>query len=45
LAAANAQRSNIRIQAGTMPPTGALSSELRATFQQWINEGTPRGEI
>lgn len=45
LAVANSERANIRIQAGTMPPTGGLETAERATFQQWINDGTPRGEI
>ncbi len=34
-----AERANIQIQAGTMPPTGGLQLELRALFQQWINQG------
>ncbi|MBW7996127.1 MAG: hypothetical protein FVQ81_06050 [Candidatus Glassbacteria bacterium] len=45
LAVANSGRASIRIQAGTMPPTGALDFELVALFLEWISEGMPRGEI
>jgi len=38
-AVAVAERANIQIQAGTMPPTGGLPTELRALFQQWIDQG------
>jgi mono/diheme cytochrome c family protein len=40
-----AQRSLARMQAGTMPPapaTAATSAEI-ATFQAWVNAGTPQG--
>jgi len=33
-----AERSNIRIQAGTMPPAGGLSSYERSLFQKWIDQ-------
>lgn len=45
LAVANSERANFRISARTMPPGGELPSELRATFQEWVNNGTPRGEL
>ncbi len=38
----NAQRANVRIQAGTMPfGTNGLSDYYRALFQKWIDLGTP----
>lgn len=38
-AVASGQRSNIRIQAGTMPPAGALGLYDRQLFQKWIDQG------
>ena len=39
-AVANASRANARIQGGTMPPgSGGLSSEDRALFQAWLDQG------
>jgi len=40
-ALAKADRANARIQAGTMPPSGGLSAELKALMQSWIDAGTP----
>ncbi len=45
LAVANSERANARLQAGTMPPTGGLDAQLRATFLEWLADGTPRGEL
>lgn len=39
-AVAWAESSNVRIQAGTMPPSNPLSSFNRALFQRWIDQGT-----
>jgi uncharacterized membrane protein len=36
-----ADRSNARIQAGSMPPSGGLSSSDRELFQKWVDQGTP----
>ena len=41
----NAERGNIRIQAGTMPPTGERSSSEKAILQSWVDQGTPVGEV
>ena len=32
------ERSNMRIQGGTMPPSGGLSSYDRSLFQKWIDQ-------
>ncbi len=40
-ARAHAERSNLRMQAGTMPPGGGPSSGERATFQAWLDAGSP----
>ena len=45
LAVANIERANTRIQAGTMPPTGGLDTEIRTTVMDWLATGTPRGEL
>lgn len=37
----NSQRANQRVQAGTMPPSGALFPSDMALFNQWLNSGTP----
>ena len=41
-ASIHAERSNIRIQDGTMPPGGALAQSDKDVFQAWIDQGTPR---
>jgi len=33
-----AERSNVRIQGGTMPPAGGLSDFDRSLFQKWIDQ-------
>ncbi|MEZ5357227.1 MAG: hypothetical protein R3F48_00260 [Candidatus Zixiibacteriota bacterium] len=38
-AVANASAANVRIQSGTMPPTGGLPQGERSLFQEWINDG------
>lgn len=38
-AKAGGVRSNVRIQANTMPPGGGLSAEEQALFQQWVDGG------
>jgi uncharacterized membrane protein len=40
-AVAWAERSNARIQAGSMPPSGGVSDYERALFQRWVDQGTP----
>ena len=35
----NNVRANVRIQEGTMPPTGGLPGTLRALMQDWANNG------
>jgi hypothetical protein len=35
----HADIANQRIQSGTMPPTGSLSDQEKALFQQWIADG------
>jgi uncharacterized membrane protein len=40
-ASASGSAANTRIQAGTMPPSGALTSEQQAVFQKWVDEGFP----
>ena len=37
----SASRANARIQAGTMPPSGALSEEDMNLFDQWVESGKP----
>jgi len=37
----DAVTSNTRVQAGTMPPTGALSAALKTLMQSWIDDGWP----
>jgi hypothetical protein len=37
----NASRANSEIQAGAMPPTGALSSANKQLFQSWVTAGAP----
>lgn len=37
-AAQSAERGNVRIQAGSMPPTGGIDSYDRALFQKWIDQ-------
>jgi len=32
---------NVRIQAGSMPPSGSLSAGDKAIFQAWVDEGFP----
>ncbi|MCE5270343.1 hypothetical protein LLH00_03570 [bacterium] len=39
-----AQAANLRIQSGTMPPTGGIPQTERALFQQWLEEGMPEKE-
>jgi hypothetical protein len=34
-------RANTRVQAGTMPPAGAVSPALKALIQAWIDSGWP----
>lgn len=34
-------RANTRVQAGTMPPSGALSPALQELMQKWIDSGWP----
>jgi hypothetical protein len=38
-AVANANRSNIRIQANTMPPGGGVPANQRALFSTWVDTG------
>ena len=40
----NAQAANARIQAGTMPPAGALSAADKAMFQGWVALQMPEGD-
>ena len=35
----NAERANQRIQAGNMPPSGALAAADRQSFQAWVDQG------
>ena len=35
----NNVRANVRIQEGTMPPTGGLPGNLRALMQDWVDNG------
>ena len=35
----SSERSNARIQGGTMPPYGSVDGNGKATFQQWIDDG------
>jgi len=37
----DAKKCNTRIQAGTMPPAGALSAALKTMMQDWIDDGWP----
>jgi len=39
VAAANANRAIVRVQAGTMPPTGGRPQSERDLFQKWIDQG------
>ena len=39
-AVATSERSNVRIQAGTMPPAGPLTAYDRDLFQKWVDQGT-----
>jgi hypothetical protein len=34
-----AEQGNARIQAGSMPPSGGLTSNDRALFQKWVDQG------
>jgi hypothetical protein len=36
---ANANAANSAIQAGIMPPAGALSAANKLLFQTWVNQG------
>lgn len=38
-AVASAARGNIRVQAGTMPPTGGIPQDQRDLFQKWLDQG------
>ena len=40
--AANAERANLRIQSGSMPPGGSVPDADKAVFQLWVSEGAPR---
>ena len=40
-AKANAGAANSAIQAGKMPPSGALSATNKQLFQSWVTEGAP----
>jgi hypothetical protein len=37
----NITRANSAIQGGNMPPSGALTTTQKATFQAWVTAGTP----
>ncbi len=48
LAAVNAATGNNRVQAGTMPPASTqitLTAAQMATFQDWVDQGTPLGTV
>jgi len=38
-ATANSTRGNVRVQAGTMPPSGGIPQSERDIFQQWLDQG------
>jgi uncharacterized membrane protein len=40
----NLERASIRVQAGTMPPTGPLDSETVTLILEWIAAGSPEGD-
>ena len=40
-ARSSADRADARIQAGTMPPTGGLTTYDRSVFHKWVEQGTP----
>lgn len=40
-ASASAAAANVRVQSGTMPPTGQLDRADRVLFQQWLDDGAP----
>jgi hypothetical protein len=35
----NATKANNEIKLGAMPPTGALSNDLKQLFQTWVTQG------
>ncbi len=37
----SSQKANLRIQAGSMPPSGSLSKEEKSLFQTWLDQETP----
>ena len=41
-AVANASAMKTTVDAGTMPPSGALSADLVTTIDNWVNNGTPQ---